>query len=359
MNLKKQNKKDILLDFSLVITLFSEFGHIIQQLYSYNDYSLLSGISTKIDINRVIPLLLENICWEKNIIKKLSSHYLTKEKITDLQINKIINSKNMNNSIYYKFHSLFSIFDLLLYSSDKLNNIFKKLIENKKLDKNNTHIKNIFKTTYNKLLENFFPNDKKYKIHLLNNDYFPPLLNHIISQHSSSYYSNIINEIIAADIYNTKIKNNLSNKQFIKKLKIYFLRYYNTINPYKLIINLLKKELDINSFLSLKGIKQIKNESIFFTPKTNTSINNHRYKKYNNVNNKCVTISSDENSESESDNEEYLLTSNNRNNVNKFSEIEEYSIDDNNIVYNTNNSDTYISENSETLKRYNNIFIKN
>ena len=53
------------------------------------------------------------------------------------------------------------------------------------------------------------------------------------------------------------------------------------------------------------------------------------------------------------------MTSNNRQTINKFSEIDEYSVGDDNIVHPINNkNDTYVSENSETLKRYDNIFVK-
>ena len=135
--------------------------------------------------------------------------------------------------------------------------------------------------------------------------------------------------------------------------------YYNTINPYKLIFNLLEKNIDTSSFLSLKGLKnKTVNESIFFTPKTNTSIRKNRYLKYADQK-KCITISSIENS---TDSEEYLLTSNNGNRINRFSEINEYSIEtsqNNNNNLNDSINNTYMSENSDTLKRYTNIFVKN
>ena len=218
MFIKKNDNN--LINFSTVITLFSEFGHIIQNLYSYNDFSLLSGLSTKLDINKVIPLIFENICWEKEIIKRLSKHYITQKSLSENDIKKIINLKNMNNGIYYKLNSLFSIFDLLLYSSKNFSNHIKETMsKNKNVKK---ELKDIYKNTYNKLVQNFFPNDKLYLQKLIINDNFPPLWNHLVSGNSKFLYTSIINEIIATEVYDKVFKNKLNNKKIINNFKKYF-----------------------------------------------------------------------------------------------------------------------------------------
>ena len=361
-NFTKNNGGNILLNISEVLILFSEFGNIIQQLYSFNQYSLLSGLSSKNDYNKIIPNIFQNIFWNEDIIIQLSNHFITNKKIDSNIVIKIINSRNMNNGIYYKYQLMLSIFDIIIHTSDKLNKHFINY-NNITDDDKNIKCNNLMYTIFKKLHTQFFSLNNN-KIDIQNNNYFPSLWNHIISNNSSLYYSYIWNEIIASEIYLKKIKKE-NNYNFDNKF-INFLINYNYVKPYENLKEFLGNIPSIESFCKLKNIALEEENSIYFTPKTNINSTTNNYintVKIINTKKKCFTISEDEDYSDSSDDQNKSF--NEFNTINNFSENimnENYNNFNTNIIetdtellsenYNLNNSDD-----THTVNK--NIFIRN
>lgn len=361
-NFSKDKNNNILLNIGDVLILFSEFGNIIQHLYSFNSYSLLSGISSKSDYNKIITYIFENIFWNEDIIKKLSNHYITDNTINDELTIKIINARNINNGIYYKYQIMLSIFDIIINSSNKIYDYL--LLYNKisNIEEKNKKCNNLMYTIFKNLHTQFFLKDSDIKIEMQNNNYFPSLWNHTISDNSSLYYSNIWNEIVASDIYLNKIKNN--NNYIFNKDFLHFLINFNYKNPINNIKDYLGHIPTIEAFCNLKNINLDDDNSIFFTPKTNlnsTTNNNINSLQIINIKKKCFTISDED---SYSTDEDIDKSFNEFNTINNFSEnILENSYNDlNNIIetetegppqsYSNNNTN-----NSESINE--NIFVKN
>ncbi len=361
-NFTKNRGDNILLNISDVLILFSEFGNIIQQIYSFNKYSLLSGLSSKNDYNKIIPNIFQNIFWNEDIIIELSNHFINEKKINSNLTKKIINSRNMNNGIFYKYQLMLSIFDIIIHTSEKLNNHFINYNNITGKDKN-IKCNNLMYTIFKRLHTQFFSLTDN-KIDIQNNNYFPSLWNHMLSNNSSLYYSYIWNEIIASEIYKKKIKKedcyNFDDK-FIN-----FLINYNNIKPAENIKVYLGEIPSIESFCKLKNIILEEENSIYFTPKTNINSTTNNYintAKIINTKKKCFTISEDENYSDSSDDLDKSF--NEFNTINNFSENV---INENYNDYNTNiietetelaseNYNSHNTDNSQSLNK--NIFVKN
>ena len=89
----------------------------MHQMCSEANFQKFSGTHVERDFVEMPSQMLENWIWDKQILKKVSSHYLTKKPLPDKVIDKKIASKNEFGAM----HTLTAIFqsslDLLLHSA--------------------------------------------------------------------------------------------------------------------------------------------------------------------------------------------------------------------------------------------------
>jgi thimet oligopeptidase len=74
---KPQADKPALLTFDDVVVFFHEFGHAMHGICTNVPYWLLSGTSVQRDFVETPSQMLENWCYEKAILERLSKHYQT------------------------------------------------------------------------------------------------------------------------------------------------------------------------------------------------------------------------------------------------------------------------------------------
>ena len=84
-----------MLSFDEAETLFHEFGHAVQNLFSYNKYSRISGNFPR-DMVELPSQIMENWCSEPEMLRLYARHYQTNEVIPDELINKIVKSSTFN-----------------------------------------------------------------------------------------------------------------------------------------------------------------------------------------------------------------------------------------------------------------------
>jgi Zn-dependent oligopeptidase len=90
-----------LLKFDEVVTLFHEFGHVTHNIFTKSKYAMFSGTSVARDFVEVPSEMLENWAYYSEVLKKISSHYLTKEPLPDSIIEKIKEAKNVTSGLFY------------------------------------------------------------------------------------------------------------------------------------------------------------------------------------------------------------------------------------------------------------------
>lgn len=111
--------KPSLLDHNEVVTYFHEFGHVMHCLCSEVDIPRFAGTRVERDFVEAPSQMLENWCWEKEPLQRLSSHYATKEPLADDLIERLISTKNANTGLLNKRQLLFATFDQLIHSALK------------------------------------------------------------------------------------------------------------------------------------------------------------------------------------------------------------------------------------------------
>lgn len=113
--------KPSLLLHNEVETFFHEFGHCMHNICSLAEMQMFSGTSVERDFVEAPSQMLENWCWEKDALKRMSAHVETSEPLPDDLIDPLIKSRNANTGIFNKRQILLGTFDQTIHSSDSIN----------------------------------------------------------------------------------------------------------------------------------------------------------------------------------------------------------------------------------------------
>ncbi|KAF9223776.1 zincin [Gyrodon lividus] len=164
-----------------VTTFFHEMGHVFHGLLSRTRYARFHGTAVARDFVEAPSQMLENWCWEPEVLKKMSSHYKTQEPLSDDLIVKIIKSRYVNVGLFYLRQLFFANFDLLVH--------------NNSLDVD---------TDYTKLW-----NELRQEISLVKGGEYQPgqgTFGHIVGGYDAGYYGYTFSLVFAADMYATVFK---------------------------------------------------------------------------------------------------------------------------------------------------------
>ncbi|KAG8962498.1 hypothetical protein FRC03_004183 [Tulasnella sp. 419] len=99
-----------------VVTFFHEMGHVFHGLLSRTEFSRFHGTSVARDFVEAPSQMLENWCWEPTVLKTMSSHYETKEPLSDELIDKLIKSRYVNAGLFFLRQLFFGKFDMKVHT---------------------------------------------------------------------------------------------------------------------------------------------------------------------------------------------------------------------------------------------------
>ncbi|KAH7103196.1 Metalloprotease [Auriculariales sp. MPI-PUGE-AT-0066] len=102
-----------------VVTFFHEMGHVFHGLLSTTKYSRFHGTEVARDFVEAPSQMLENWCWVPKVLSKMSSHYKTKEPLSDELIEKIIKSRYVNIGMFMLRQIFFGKFDITVHTDKK------------------------------------------------------------------------------------------------------------------------------------------------------------------------------------------------------------------------------------------------
>lgn len=99
-----------------VTTLFHEFGHATQHLFSTVDYADVSGINgVPWDAVELASQFMESWCWEQPGVDLIAEHYQTKQALPAELFQKLIRAKNFQSAMHMVRQLQFSLFDFRLH----------------------------------------------------------------------------------------------------------------------------------------------------------------------------------------------------------------------------------------------------
>jgi Zn-dependent oligopeptidase len=390
---KPSKLKPTLLSHGEVVSFFHEFGHVIHQLLGQTKYSLLSGTNVEDDFVETPAQVLENLCWTKEILNIVSSHYITKKSLPNNIIDKMVKMRNLNVGLHYKKHILISIYDQLIHSSD---NFIKTSEELLKID-DNDRIISMMSQLFKQLHQQVFTSSlltNKITIGFNDGIFMPSSWINFIGGVDARYYGYLWSKVLSSDIYMNKFyQKDIKNAGYEFKKSI--LEKGGSASANSILKNYLKRNITINGFIKLNNLGLGHQIDVFFnTENFNTSITKSSSKsKYSLSSNdqtrdKDIDIDKDidqnkiistdsYNQNLQSDNDQYTFSNSDSNSndmmstcSNRFSEINNetaqnlYSVNDNlhqNIELKKRwmkIDNSIFTENTDTFAGTNSIFIK-
>ncbi len=224
---KSTAEKPSLLSRHFVNTFFHEFGHALHHLLGRTAIASLSGTSVKRDFVEMPSQMLEEWLWDKDILKKISSHYKTGEPMSADLIDKICALKHFDSGWFVLRQAFLAQISL---------NYFK--------DGADKDMKSMWRNLAQSMLKNsvFVETNNSYAS-----------FGHLMG-YGPSYYGYMWSKVFAQDLFNEILMHGLLNAQIGKKYICAILAPGGTKDPNELLRDFLGREPNQEAFFRDLGI---------------------------------------------------------------------------------------------------------
>lgn len=225
--------KPSLLTMDEVETMFHEFGHALHGLLSQCTYRSLAGTNVARDFVEMPSQLMENWCYEPQVMQTYAKHYKTGELIPDSLIDRIQNAKKFNQGFVMTELLSASILDMDWHSLNDTNTVDVNAFEKASLDKMGLIPEIIvrYRSTY---------------------------FNHIFTTgYSAGYYSYTWAAVLDADVFEAfKETGDIYNQAVATSLRKNILERGGTEEPMDLYLKFRGKQPDAKYLLQKKGFAE-------------------------------------------------------------------------------------------------------
>ncbi|OMH81869.1 Thimet oligopeptidase [Zancudomyces culisetae] len=223
-----------LLKHDELVTFFHEFGHLMHNICSQTKWSRFHGVEVERDFVEAPSQMLENWCWEPEVLQTFAKHYETNEPIPAEVVTKLVNAKNLGAGLLNLRQIFFGLFDLQLHSltsSPKVNPIdIVKLYNDLRLQISNVHS----------------GEEETWQV---------ATFGHIMGGYDSGYYGYLWSEVFSADMFYSRFKvEGLKNKKTGYDYKNLVLGPGGSKDGMDILIDFLGREPNNVSFLKSIGI---------------------------------------------------------------------------------------------------------
>lgn len=224
---KPTASKPSLLTHDEVQTGFHEMGHCLHHLCAEKPtIASFAGTEVERDFVECPSQMLENWCWEKDVLKRLSKHVTTGEPLSDYLIEALAKSRNANEGIATQRQIAFALFDQLLHSG------------------NTKDITQLYFETY-AAVTGFTPTAGTS---------MPASFGHLCG-YDASYYSYLWAEVFSADLYVSKFANGRQfSRESGKEYRHKVLGPGGSIDAVDILRDFLGREPTMDAFFKLKGM---------------------------------------------------------------------------------------------------------
>ncbi|KAJ6584908.1 hypothetical protein B0H19DRAFT_926190 [Mycena capillaripes] len=116
---KSTPDKPALMRHDDVVTFFHEMGHVFHGLLSRTKFAKFHGTKVARDFVEVGTIIFVFVCWEPEVLQKMSSHYETKQSLSPALIKKLVDSRYVNVGLFYLRQVFFAKFDIKVHTDQE------------------------------------------------------------------------------------------------------------------------------------------------------------------------------------------------------------------------------------------------
>jgi len=211
-----------------VETFFHEFGHALHAVLGATEIASLSGTHTKTDFVELPSQMLEEWLMDKEILKKVSGHYVTGEPLPDTIIDTIIELKNLSSGYFVTRQAYLSSIALSYFGSG---------------DDKDPHT--IMEQLYTRIMT---------PCAFAKDSHFYTSFGHLTG-YGAKYYGYLWSKVFALDIFATIKKHGLLDPVIGQRYVKEVLSKGGAQNPNELLYNFLGREPNTQAFFEEMGLK--------------------------------------------------------------------------------------------------------
>jgi thimet oligopeptidase len=106
-----------LLKHDEVTTLFHEFGHILHQGLTTAEFTRFSGTSVERDFVEAPSQIMENWCWDADVLGRFARHHRSGEPIPHALVDQLVAARNLNEGVFTLRQCYFGLVDLAVHTT--------------------------------------------------------------------------------------------------------------------------------------------------------------------------------------------------------------------------------------------------